>query len=368
MLIGKIMPFWLGNIWSQVGDRVRSDAWFYGAVVGYTSIGLVLLAVLGQLAQTPHRAYIEAGGLFVITMPLVAIAFDLCYVVIRFDNRRMLALKRSFSAKRVAALMAGMAAMAGVTIFLGTFTSIKTALAPIQGGFPYDAFLADIDRFLHFGSAPWRYLLPLGRNETLREIVEFNYGVLWFLSCFGALFFVVTSPRANQVRVHYLLMFMIVWVVCGNMLAGLMLSAGPAFYGDVTGDHARFGELVAFVAQSEGANAAFRSQHYLWLVHQSGLPGIGSGISAFPSVHVALVMMNALFLASYSRLLGAVAFVYVGFVLASSVYLGWHYAIDGYVSIIVVTLAYYLSRRLFGPQASGASAVEMRGQPAAATA
>ena len=55
--------------------------------------------------------------------------------------------------------------------------------------------------------------------------------------------------------------------------------------------------------------------------------------------------MNALFVIERSRLWGRIAFLYVAFVLASSVYLGWHYAIDGYVSIAVVAAGHFGLRR-----------------------
>lgn len=359
----------LRNFGRGVWQRLYADSWFYIFVIGYTAIGLIYLSEFGQLAQTAHANYIEPSlVVFFCLMPVVAILFDLLRIVHRFNSRRMLAFKRTFSSRRLAAFAAGLALMIGVTLFQGTFTSIKISFANIYGGFPYDRQLADIDRFLHFGSAPWRYLYAFAEKPEIRSIIELNYNAFWHLICFGSLFFVVTSPLADRVRAHYLAMFLFIWIVLGNVLAGLFLSAGPAFYGGATGDEARFSEMLAFLAHSDWVNSAAGFQNYLWKLYQQGQPGIGGGISAFPSVHVALITMNAWFLTSYSRWLGAVAFAYVGFVLASSVYLGWHYAIDGYASIIVVTLAYHLSRRLFGRQAAGARTVEMRGQPAAATA
>ena len=113
----------------------------------------------------------------------------------------------------------------------------------------------------------------------------------------------------------------------------------------MTGDHTRFAELLAFLAQSPLDASVIVSQRYLWLIHENHLQGLGGGISAFPSVHVALVTMNALFVIERSRFWGILAFGYVAFVLASSVYLGWHYAIDGYASIVLVTAAHFGLRR-----------------------
>jgi membrane-associated phospholipid phosphatase len=135
---------------------------------------------------------------------------------------------------------------------------------------------------------------------------------------------------------------MLVWVVCGNALAGLFLSAGPAFYGAVTGDEGRFAAQLAFLAHgAQSTNSAVTYQTYLWSLHQYGTAGFGSGISAFPSVHVAVAALNALFLWSHSSRLGLIAFAYIAVIVASSVYLAWHYAIDGYASIAIIAVIYF---------------------------
>ncbi|MBC7282002.1 phosphatase PAP2 family protein [Hoeflea sp.] len=331
---------------SGVLARLTADGWFYWAVLFYTIMGFAFLIAVGDAGGASHASYVlPAIKGFLLMMPLAALSFDVIRVIVRFDQRRRLAFRRTFSAGRLAALGSGMMMMAGIAVFQGTFTSIKTSLPLIFGGFPYDRLQADIDAWLHFGADPWRTLHAVAGNDAVRLIAEINYGEVWFTVCFGALFFVATSPAADAVRKRYLIMFMIVWIVVGNLLAGTFLSAGPAFYGNVTGDHARFAGLLAFLAQSPLDASVMLSQRYLWLLHENNIQGLGGGISAFPSVHVALVTMNALFVIERSRPWGIAAFAYVGFVLFSSVYLGWHYAIDGYVSIAVVTAAHFGLRR-----------------------
>ena len=87
-------------------------------------------------------------------------------------------------------------------------------------------------------------------------------------------------------------------------------------------------------------------KNYLWLLRENNVTGLGSGISAFPSVHVALTMMNALFVYEFNRKLGWAFFAYTAFIVFSSVYLAWHYAIDGYVAIPVTLVLYYVVRNL----------------------
>ncbi|MER8645783.1 phosphatase PAP2 family protein [Mesorhizobium sp. M1252] len=57
-----------------------------------------------------------------------------------------------------------------------------------------------------------------------------------------------------------------------------------------------------------------------------------------PSFHVAMVTLNALLLSSINRPAGIFAWLYVAAIMLGSVYFSWHYAIDGYVSIILIWL------------------------------
>lgn len=246
----------------------------------------------------------------------------------------------------MARLLSGICRLMAFMIFQGTFTSVKNGLSVWQGGFPFDKVQADIDAWLHFGVDPWRWL-AFAQHDLVRIAVEWNYAAVFFTACFGALFFVATSPLVARVRTRYLVCFMLVWIVVGNVFAGLFMSAGPAFYGKVTGDGLRFAAQLEFLERGAvWPNSAAAYQDYLWTLHSAGQTGFGSGISAFPSVHVALAMFNALFVWEYSRRLGLLAFAYVALIQASSVYLGWHYAIDGYVAAVLTVLIYAATRRM----------------------
>lgn len=354
------------SLWRETRAMIRADAPFYLAILIYTVCALLLLDLLGAREQAAYAIYVKRWALlFLFVMPAIALSLDAIRLVHRFDTRRRLAARRVFSTNRLARLFAGIALLMAMVLFQGSFTSIKNVLPLMQGGFPHDAAQADIDRWLHFGADPWQWLYALGENAVMRAVVEWNYNVLWFVISFGALFFVVTSPRAADIRNRYIAMFILTWVVLGNVLAGLFLSAGPAFYGAVTGDEARFAAQLAFLAGNEGSShSAAAYQAYLWSLYESGRAGFGSGISAFPSVHVGLIALNAFFLADHSRRWGALAFAYLAFIVASSVYLGWHYAIDGYVSIAVVAAFHFALKRVMPLSLAG----EAHNRPAEAHA
>ncbi|TCM79052.1 PAP2 superfamily protein [Rhizobium sp. BK068] len=338
---------WTLEVLSHLKVRMTADLWLYLAVAVYFVIGVVLLIADGHAEMMSFGLYFDQWTyLFLFLMPLMAIVFDYAWIFFRFDDRRSLAVRRAFSPQRLAHLFSGMALLMALMIFQGTFTSIKNLLPIIRGGFLYDQWLANLDALLSFGRDPWKVLLSIAGHDAIIKIVDWNYSVLWFVVCFGTLFYVATSPRAASMRVRYISMFMLVWVVCGNILAGIFISAGPVFYGAVTGDERRFAELATFLALPDGPAAANLFQSYLWSLHAHSTSGFGSGISAFPSVHVGLIALNAFFAAEVSRKLGIIAFCYTAFVMASSVYLGWHYAVDGYASLLVVGVGHFALRSL----------------------
>ncbi|MDX8500981.1 phosphatase PAP2 family protein [Mesorhizobium sp. VK4C] len=337
-----------GAIVGAAAQLVRRDSGLYLTIAAYTLAGLVFLHAVGADDRSAYSIYFADWiKLNCLVFPIFVVIFDAILILYRFNSRRPLVVKATFSNSRLAYFLSGLCLLVALMIFQGTFTSIKNAMPVWQGGFRFDVVQADIDNFLHFGVDPWRWLYAVAKNDSVRVLVEWNYNALWFLLNFTTLFFVATSPKAASIRTRYLVCFMAVWILVGNVLAALFLSAGPAFYGLVTEDTARFGEQLAFLAKGLGApNSAVSNQNYLWSLSEAGRTGFASGISAFPSVHVALVTLNALFLREYNRYLGALAFLYVAFVAASSVYLAWHYAIDGYVAASVTLLIYVVARKL----------------------
>jgi hypothetical protein len=341
---------------------IRADTPLYLFILVYTIVGVACLELSSAWNEAAYDNYfVNWAVLYGLAFPGFALLLDFAYLIHRFDRRRLLAARRMISVRRLAQLIAGMVLLQAMTFFMGTFTSIKNLLSEWHGGFPYDRLHADIDKLLHFGVDPWRWL-GFAQHDWIRAAVQWNYLIGFMLFCFGGLFFVATSPAMQAIRMRYIFAFMLVFIVVGNVLAGMFLSAGPAFYGLVTGDEARFAEQLTFLARGvDLPNSAAFYQSYLWDRYINDQAGFGSGISAFPSVHVGLVTMNALFLAERDRRLGIAGFGYVALIMASSVYLGWHYAIDGYVAIATITAIHFALKRFRMPRAF----VEMKGSEAA---
>lgn len=346
---------------------VRGDIWGYAIVFLYSLLCIVLLALTGRFDLSSHERYLgQWTYLYLCIFPLFSVVLLMMRSLLRYQLQGVRICLRALSSYRTGKFAGGMAMMMGLMLFIGNFTTIKNLFPVMHDGFPFDRVTADVDQWLHFGHTPSELLYCLPGLSLALPFIELNYSLLWSVFCFGGLFFTVATARSPLMRMRYILMFMIVWIVCGNVLAGFFLSAGPVYYGAVTGDSERFAHIGAFLSAGSEPSSAAMFQSYLWTLYERGEAGFGSGISAFPSVHVALATMNALFLGERARWLGLLGAFYVAVILASSVLLGWHYAVDGYVSIAVVLLAHFALRHWL--EGRGAAGEDRYWQPAAVPA
>jgi hypothetical protein len=241
---------------------------------------------------------------------------------------------------------AGIVLLGFFVLMMTAYSTVKTML-PFGRGFPYEEVVATADAFIH-GGDPWHFLHRLVDADSLGVAIDFLYAKCWLLYWVALGFWICVSGRASPVRTRYVISLVVTWGLLGNVVAGLAKSAGPIFYERVTGDGQRFGELsmILDTLAAQGAYAKGISD-YLWGFYQERSVGVGSGISAFPSMHVAIAMLNALFIREIlGRLAAFLAWSYLAFILFGSVYLGWHYAVDGYASIVLVAIIYWAGRRI----------------------
>lgn len=216
--------------------------------------------------------------------------------------------------------------------FQSTFNSLKQVL-PEWAPFVWDERLAALDRALHGGVDPWRLLGWAVREPVLLHGLDLVY-MLWFPLLVVVVVWCGWSVRV-RLRQRLLLSTLLAFILIGTAGAYLLSSAGPCYYGRLVPGPDPFAELMAALERRvdvEGALLfAVDNQRGIWEAWKEDRHLTFGGISAMPSMHVAMVVLVALAAGGVDRRLGWAAWIFAGLTFLGSVALGWHYAVDGYV-------------------------------------
>lgn len=231
------------------------------------------------------------------------------------------------------ALAARMAlAMATVVLMMALFSvfAIWKAGIPVLNPWRWDSSLIAIERAVHAGVLPQDLTRQwFGPRATV--MLDRLY-VFWFHVL--SLFIVWQSFRLpSPSRTRALLAMALAYTLLGNVSAVLLSSGGPPYYAELVGGPDPYREHAAYLAAMPRLYA-LEMQESIWRWLQSGTYVPFGAISAMPSMHVAATTVMALACWERDRRLGALGWLYVLLILLGSVHLNWHYAIDGYVSIL----------------------------------
>ncbi|MBY6049590.1 phosphatase PAP2 family protein [Vannielia litorea] len=228
-------------------------------------------------------------------------------------------------------------------LFFLTFTMVKTSL-PYAMPFWADPPLAALDRALHLGVDPYVLTHAIGAWIPPAAAVAIYMGA-WIVPAMylPVILVLFDGDRARVGR--FLLLYAVGWALLGSVLALGGLSAGPIYYDRLLGGDRFAGLIEALAASGISASMTGQVQDFLWGVYASGAQGVGSGISAFPSVHVGMACVVSLYLYERARWLAPLSVAITGVFLFLSVHLGWHYAVDGYASIAVILATWAVARR-----------------------
>lgn len=225
-----------------------------------------------------------------------------------------------------------------------TFQALKQAIGPVVG-FRADLQLERLDVLIH-GRPAWQWLTAVIDRPALVGLLDLLYAC-WFG---GVIVFVLWASwsRVRAVRQRALVACALLWIVAGTAGAWLAPSAGPCYYGEVTGDARPFGPLLTTLDSAGGSHGllARQTQQWLWAANRSGRWDPFGGVSAMPSMHVGMAVLFALVAWELSPLAGALLGVYAALIQLGSVVLAWHYAVDGYASAILAVLCWACAARL----------------------
>ena len=233
-------------------------------------------------------------------------------------------------------------AIVGATTLTGLgaslFLPLKTAI-PHEIPFWLDRPLALAERHL-FGADPW--LLLDHRFGWAAVPIDHVYA-LW-LPVQSLVLFVVMLEPPSPAKSRALIAYSLAWFLLGVVAATILSSAGPLFYDRIFGggDFATLHETLS----ARGAWMALSESDQMWAAIGSGPRRFVTGISAVPSMHVAISMWMYLAARSLAPRLAVIALIYGAIIWIASVQLGWHYVADGLAGIAGMAAMWALAARV----------------------
>lgn len=226
-------------------------------------------------------------------------------------------------------------------MMFSVFTSFKSMI-PVIHPFEYDALFSQLDKTLHFGRQPWEWLFPVMKIAILTTFISLIYKT-WFVAKFCVLYWQAFSVSKPLLRERFFLTYMLSWIINGTILATVLSSAGPCYYGAITGMEDPYAGLMAFLRETNKISPVWDlyAQDFLWKAYSDKSITLFSGISAMPSMHISLSFLFALVGWKVGRKTGIFFTVYLILMLIGSIHLGWHYAVDGYFAMATTWLIWF---------------------------
>ena len=339
---------------SALPGRMRILAWLRISREDSMILGLAL-AIVGLSSIIVNRAGFEMPAIEWVLRNLRLYMF-ICLLVVLAETVLRLAIARPGSPLRFLLspeigrllLCRAFAALpvAGIAIMMPAFSAAKSSISRINP-FAWDSTFIALDRAIH-GTDPWRLLQPLMGHPAVTYAASSLYHAWFLLLYLGPIMFAF-YVRDRQLRLSFFLGYLATWSIVGIVFANLLSSVGPCFVGPLLGSE-HFAEQMAYLNRANETYpiAVLEVQQQLIDWYRAEESGLGRGITAMPSMHVALCWLYVLATWQIDRRLGyAFAAFFVAIQLAS-VHLAYHYAVDGYVSVVLVTGIWWVCRRIAG--------------------
>ncbi len=229
-------------------------------------------------------------------------------------------------------LLSGAIVYACLILFSAPFLYLKFSISTLNP-FSWDPLFAALDRALHGGTDPYRLLAPVFDNILMTKLADSAYSIWFGLIHFFAFVAFMDKEHPDR-RNRFLYAFFLSWIIGGTVLAIVFSSVGPVYY-------QAFGFGDQFLPLTEKLSAlneiwpltAVELQARLLEGYHDG--DTAAGISAMPSMHVTLSWIIVFQAFCYRKWMGWIVLGYAMLIQLASVHLGWHYAIDGYLGLLV---------------------------------
>ena len=228
----------------------------------------------------------------------------------------------------------------------GTLFSLSKRSIPLFNDYGWDATFIAWDRALHGGRDAWLLLQPLLGHPRITWLIGGLYH-LWVLLIYLGNFFFIFFERDARLRARYVIAYIACWTLIGFVAAAVFASVGPCFVGPILGSH-EFDAQMAYLREVDAVHhlQVLDVQARLLEWYRDSEATLGAGIAAMPSMHVSQAFLFFLAMRTKPRWIAAIFGVFCGLILLGSVHLGYHYAVDGYVSLLMTGALWVACGRL----------------------
>jgi hypothetical protein len=301
--------------------------------------------LIDQLGVLPIRQAMIWNGQALLTVLVVSVL--LLPLLLAADVLHVRSLRRA--QRRYLTVRSGIGVLV-VALFVAQESQMHEAFKRFIGRpanpFRWDAPLSRADTWLHFGQPAWRWLDLLFHPAYMTAALDTAY-IGWFVLVLVLGCVIAWLPR-RRLRRRALCCWGLLWVLLGTVLAQAFSSAGPVYYHHVVAGPDPFAPLLAHLDSVNSVTrlSAVQLHAAVWENLHRAHDLRWLHISAFPSLHVALPFFFALVFLRVWRPLGLILLAITAIILCGSVYLAWHYAIDGYISLLSVLALWWLAGRL----------------------
>lgn len=302
-----------------MSSPVRSDREWFVPVAAIVTVE-TLLWCAAYLAGDAARPMIVTYGSLALTFFILVMCWNATLLLVR--ERPSAPIRRLIDAAAANKERILIAILGSQLLAFGSaaFGSLKAGI-PRATPFWLDGPLAGLEARM-FGADAWAAAYSL--FGWAAPLFDRLYATFVGTHIIAVLFLLAARPSLLKSRA--LVSLSLAWLVLGVLGGYALSSAGPIFYDRVFGGE-RFAPMLAMLAKD--APIATFTADALWSMHQSGSPRFGNGISAMPSMHVALTLWLALVLKGTR--LAPLGWLYFVATWIGSVLLGWHWFLDGAV-------------------------------------
>ena len=335
---------WYKDLFKDLTKTFRVHAVFISLIVLY----MFALIVIASLLKVIHKI---SFSLYPEIIPLTAMWFIIgffvshaIYVMVFVRPKKLTKyiikdLRTKYLKKE--RLLIGLPIILFMPLFMSTFTSFKT-LIPVINPFSWDPAFSRFDAMIHGGHHPWQLCQPILGHHILTSGINFFYN-LWLFVLFAILYWQTFSLSDLRLRMQFFLSYLLAWILLGTIAATIFSSAGPCYYDRVVKGDNTYKPLMDYLDDTKKSSPvwALDTQEMLWKAYKENKTELGSGISAMPSMHVAMALLFALLGWRKNRPIGIIFSIYAVIIMVGSIHLGWHYAIDGYAGILGTLLIWH---------------------------